>query len=95
VVIDDLNVVGVVADPAEADPPLVVDTDAVLTETIRGKLLQMIRRRHSEVSQTGRGIEHQQFTKGDSVKIRRHSPDPFASEQSLGVGVAKAPNHGP
>jgi len=95
VVIDDLNVMGVVFDPAEADPPLVVDTDAVLAETIRGKLLQMIRRRHSEVSETSRGIEHQQFTKGNAVKIRRHSPDSFASEQSLGVGVAEAPDHGP
>ena len=94
-VIDDLNVMDVVSDPAEADPPLVVDTDAVLAETIRRKLLQTIRRRHSEVNKTCRGIEHQQFTKGDPVKIRRHSPDSFASEQSLGVGVAEAPDHGP
>ena len=58
-VVDDLNVMGVASDPAEADPPLVVDTDAVLAETIRGELLQTIRWRHSEVSKTCRGIEHQ------------------------------------
>ena len=93
-IIDDLNVMSVGANPAETDTPLVVDADAVLAETIRQEFLQMIRWRHPEVSKTCCGIEHQQFTKGDSVKIRRHPPDPFASEQSFGVGVTEAPDHG-
>jgi len=34
VVVDDLDVEGIGSDPAKADPPLIVDADAVLPETI-------------------------------------------------------------
>jgi hypothetical protein len=54
-VVDNLHVVGVTLFPAEADPPLVVDTDAVLTATIAVKLFQFVPR-ESEIAQTGRRI---------------------------------------
>lgn len=94
-VVHDLDVVGVGVDPTEADPPLVVDADAVLSEAFGRELLQTVRWRHPEVGETGGGIEHEQFAKGGSVKIRWEPPDPFASEQTLGVGVTEAPDHGP
>ena len=93
-VINDFNVMGIATYPTKADPPLVVDADAVLADTVGGEFLQTIRRWDPEVSKTRGGIEHQQLTKGDSVKIRRDPPDPFASEKTLGVGVTEAPDHG-
>jgi hypothetical protein len=94
VVVDDLDVMSVSADPAKADPPLVVDANAVLAETIGGELLQTVRRGHPEVSKAGGGIENEQFAKGNSVKIRGHPSDPLAPKESLGVGVTEASDHG-
>ena len=46
VVVDDLDVLRSGAGPAKADPPLPVDTDAVLVATIAPKLLESVSRRH-------------------------------------------------
>jgi len=41
-IVHDLDVVGLTVFPPEADPPLVVDANAVLTRAISVKLLQTI-----------------------------------------------------
>jgi hypothetical protein len=41
-VVDDLDIVGVAITPAEADAPLVVNSDAVLPFALPGELLQPI-----------------------------------------------------
>src|SRR2546426_7590964 len=43
--------------PPEADPPLLVDPDAVLTRTIARQLLQPVPRRHPQVRQNLRSID--------------------------------------
>jgi len=58
VVVDDLDVMGVAAEPSEANSELVVDTDAVLTDTIASKFFKSIGRRHPEVCKCGGGVEH-------------------------------------
>jgi hypothetical protein len=58
VVVHDLDVVGVAAEPTEANAELVVDTDAVLTEAVTGKLLKSVGRRDLEVGESGGGVEH-------------------------------------
>ena len=45
VIIDDLDVEGVAVLPAEADAPLIVDPDTVLTLSVARELLQSISRR--------------------------------------------------
>ena len=68
-VVDDLNVMGVVALPAEANPKLVVDADAVLAETITGQLFESIGGRHLQIGE-GRGrIEHNKLTKSNALEI--------------------------
>jgi hypothetical protein len=49
VIIDDLDVVGIPTGPAEADPPLVVDPDAVLAVPISCQCFETIARRGLEV----------------------------------------------
>jgi hypothetical protein len=58
VVVDNLDVMGVAAEPSEANSELIVDADAVLTDTIAGKLFKSIGRRHLEVGKGGGGVEH-------------------------------------
>ena len=92
-VVDDLDVMRVTADPAEANPPLVVYPDAVLTKPISGQLLQTVRGWNSEIDEAGSGVQHQQFSKSDPVKIRWQPLDSFPSEKSFGIRVTKAPDH--
>ena len=92
-IVDDLDVVRVGSDPAEADAPLIVDSDTVLASPVPGEFLKVVRWRDAEVEEGGRGIEHDEFAKGNSLKVRRHSADPLPFEKALGVSVAKAADH--
>jgi hypothetical protein len=93
VIIDDLNVVGVAAGPAEADSPLVVDSDAVLAQSIAGELLQSIGGWNAQVEQTGGGVEEHELSQGDALKIGGEPADLLPFEEALRVAVAEAPNH--
>ena len=57
-VVDDLDVVCVAAEPTEANAELVVDADAVLTEATAGKLLKSVGRRNLEIGEGGSSVEH-------------------------------------
>jgi hypothetical protein len=45
VIVDNLDFMRVTIAPAQADPPLVVDADAVLSFSVAGQALQTIARR--------------------------------------------------
>jgi len=51
-IVSNLYVVGVALFPAEADPPLVVDADAVLTDSIAVKFLRSVPRER-KITQAG------------------------------------------
>jgi len=93
VIVDDLDVVRVGSDPAEADAPLIVDSDAVLANPVPGEFLKAIRGRDAEVEEAGRGIKHDEFAKGNSLEVGRHSTNPLPFEKALRVGVAKTADH--
>jgi hypothetical protein len=60
VVIGDFDFVGVAVDPAEAQTPLVIDTDAVLTDTLAFKRFEPVAGRDAEVIEgvgTGEQVE--------------------------------------
>jgi hypothetical protein len=56
-VIDDLYVVRISLNPPEAQPPLVVQPDTVLSLAVTLESLQSISGRHPQVNQPGRGIQ--------------------------------------
>jgi len=57
-IVHDLDVVGVAAAPCEADPPLIVDTDAVLASTGASQRLQSVARRRAQNLERVGGVEH-------------------------------------
>jgi hypothetical protein len=65
----------------------------VLASPVPGKFLKAVRGRDAEVEEAGRGIKHDQFAKGNSLEVRRHSANPLPFEEALGFGVAKAAHH--
>jgi hypothetical protein len=95
VIVGDLHIEGITVFPSEADPPLVVDPDAVLSFPIAGKLLQTIPGRNSQVAQRISRVEHEELPQGRAVNTLRKAPRALAIEDSLGLRVSKAPNHGP
>jgi hypothetical protein len=57
-VIDDLDVPWAIVSPAEADSPLVVNANAVLSAPVTTKFLEPVARWHAQVVQILGAIEH-------------------------------------
>lgn len=93
-IVDDLDVVSIVADPTEADSELVVDANAVLTEPIASELLEAIGWRDFQVDESRGCIEHREFAQCGSLEVWRKPPHLPALKEALRVVVAEAANHG-
>jgi len=66
VIVDDLDVERVAVIPAEADPPLIIDSDAMLTLPISREFFQAIPRRHFEVAQRVSRVQQEELnTEGE------------------------------
>jgi hypothetical protein len=90
-VIDDFHVIGFRDFPAEAEPVLIVDLDAVLARTFLGHRFQRIAGR-PEVIQAPRRMQLEELPNGglfDGLKLTR--PDAF--EDFLRFGASKRANH--
>jgi hypothetical protein len=60
-VVRDLNVKGIGIDPAEADAPLVVDSNTVLSQPVPQQGLQAIARNRSQIRQGRRSMDMVEF----------------------------------
>ena len=91
-IIHDFYVVAVTVAPNEADAPLVVDPDRVLTLSLSSQGLQSIPWRRSQDSQLRRGVKLQQFAQGYSFD----GAESFAVmivEEILGLPRKKTQDH--
>jgi hypothetical protein len=57
VIIDDLDIEGAAGIPSEADPPLVIDANAVLATPISLQGLEPVARRHRQILQNSRSMK--------------------------------------
>jgi hypothetical protein len=55
-IIDNFDVVCIAIAPLKTDAPLVIDPNAVLTQTIASKLFQVIPRGHAQIGKLAGGI---------------------------------------
>lgn len=67
VVVDDLDVGRSGVGPGEADPPLLVDPDAVLPGAVPAECLKPVPGRHPEVVEDLGGVQHHQLPQGRSL----------------------------
>lgn len=79
--------------PLEADPPLIIDPDAVLSSPVARQLLEPIARRDAEVPQIFGGIENQELAKGSALELQGPPPHPLPLKDLLGVRVPEALDH--
>jgi hypothetical protein len=93
VVVNDFDLFRASFAPGEADPELVVDTNAVLAMAVTPERLQAVAWRNAQIVETACGIKDGELAvsnAGDAPK----PPDLLALEQSQGVTAAKRPDHG-
>lgn len=87
-VIDNLDVERVARIEAEADAKLVVDPNAMLTDTISLESLQLIVRRNTQIVQTACPMKHGQLAHSDGFDVRKPS-NARAGKQSFSIGASE------
>ena len=92
-VVSDVDVVRIAFSPAEADAPLGVDPDAVLTRAVASKLLQSISRRKPQVCKALGSIEVEELAKSNPLNFGCKPPNGLPLKQPFRLAVREAPNH--
>jgi hypothetical protein len=93
VVVHDLNVVCIATVPPEADPPLVVDPDAVLASAITAQSFKTVARGHPKIVKLGRSIQHPELSQSHLLRTRSESASGAPVEETLCVSVPEALDH--
>jgi hypothetical protein len=93
VIVDDLHVVGVAVSPAKADPPSIIDANAVLPCSISSQALQPVAGRYAKILEARGGVQDAELPKTHSLHVFPEPPDRLPVEQALRVTVAEALDH--
>lgn len=70
IIVCDLDIMRVALLPDEAQTPLIIDADAVLTHSVVFKCFQSVARR-PQIQQVGCRIQNLQLPQGDPLNVRR------------------------
>jgi hypothetical protein len=92
-IIHNLHLFGMAFSPHEADAPLVIDTDAVLSFTIPLQGFQSIRRWQAEVFQPAGRVERIELYEGPLLNITGELTDELSFEDSFSIGATKRLDH--
>jgi len=74
-IIDDLHLERVAVPPDEAEPPLIVDSDAVLTRAVAAERFQSVPRRVTKVNERTGVVKLHELAVADSQDLLRHAFD--------------------
>ena len=88
-VVDDLDVIGIIIVPCKADTPLVVDPDTMLAFPVTMQCFQVIGRRNPQGFKEARGIEHLEFNNRRPLNCSWKSCGEPSVEQLLGFFAFK------
>jgi len=92
-IVNDFDIVRVSRSPAETDPPLRVNPDAVLARPIAPELLQAIARRKAQVVEARGRFEHPQLSESDLLNFRTQHPHRATLEEPFSITSTKALDH--
>lgn len=93
VIVDDRHVRRTSRSPDEADAPLVVDADAVLSSTVPLEEFQAIARWNPKFVEFLNRIEHQQLCEHLPSQSRVDAFHAFAMKQPLGIPIGEGDDH--
>ena len=92
-VIDDLHLIGVAAPPNEADPPLVIDPDAVLAGASGFERFEPVAGRLSQIIEIGCLVDLDQTPQRHPLHLGAEASNESSFENRLGLLVAEAQDH--
>jgi hypothetical protein len=92
-IIDDFNIVRIASSPYKANPPALIDTDAMLSLPIANEFLKAVSGRNTQIVQHSSNIEDLQLSACFSLDLRRKLSRELTAEDPLSFLVRKTPNH--
>ena len=92
-VVNDLNPFWTSIAPLEADTPLIIDSNTVLSCSITAKKLESIARRNPEVLQTTRSVDLTQLAQRDASDARVKGRNRLPRRQPLGLAIPERLDH--
>jgi hypothetical protein len=93
-VVGDLDIAGRSIRPPETDPPLIIDPDTVLPDTIALQSFQAVSGRYPQVLQFDSILKESQFPSCDLEKITRDSFDALPLPDTLREPAPETFDHG-
>jgi hypothetical protein len=93
VIADDRDVERVALMPPEADPPLIIDPDTVLSRPIPLELLEAVARRRSEIFELLGRVKHHQFAEHEMQEFGGEASDALPLKKALRVAIREARDH--
>src|SRR5262245_13197967 len=93
VVVDDFDLVRMSSSPDEANPPLVIDADRMLSASVFAQRFEPVARRHTKVIECPRIVDQTKLSQRHCLDIGRKlaAAPPFPNRRSL--RIAKAGYH--
>jgi hypothetical protein len=92
-IVCDLDVICVTVPPPEADSPLIINADAILSRSITRQLLKPIAWRNTEVTEVFSGVDNQELSKSGALKLKGPPPHPLSLKDVLGIRVPETLDH--
>jgi hypothetical protein len=93
VIVGDFDFVGAAVPPSEADAPLVVDSDRMLSLAITSQRMQFVAWRQPEIVEITSGVNHQKLLTGSDENLVWEALGLLAMKNRLRYLVPEAPDH--
>jgi len=93
VVVYDLDIPCFTLVPLKADPPLIIDADAVLTASITMQGFEAVAWRNPKVVKLPCRVDSKKFGSRTTLNLARNAPNRVASEERDCTFVGEALNH--
>ena len=86
-VVNDLNPFWTSVAPPEADTPLIIDSDTVLSCSITAQMLEPVARRNPKILETTRGVNLPQLAQRNASDARVEGRDSLPRKQPLSLAI--------
>jgi len=93
VIVCDLNLVCVSGSPLEADAPLIVNSNAVLTRSIPPQLLQPISGRYAQLRDSLGGVQDQKLALGSAPDRGGKAASFLTPKDAFSITIGEALDH--
>ena len=86
-VVNDLNPFWTSVAPPEADTPLIIDSDTVLSRSITAQMLEPVARRNPKILETTRGVNLPQLAQRNASYARVEGRNRLPRKQPLSLAI--------